>query len=138
MRDPKMLYPIKEGKYQTFTLKQFQALEFYKYGIYKCKIYRSEDININKLFRFNKMCTYTHIDLNLAKKIGLIIKIKENSQYNALIYERSDLIQGHHLFGNFVDYLFKMKQDGIEGSKAVLNCLWCTNKIKYWTYNFFK
>jgi hypothetical protein len=53
---------------------------------------------------------------------------------NALIYSRDKLLQGKQIFGDYVNLLYKYKQQGIKGSKLLLNILWgalCETKTKY-------
>jgi len=117
------MIPIKRGIFKVFTKKEFEELKFYPIGIYKCKIHKSEDDKINRLFRFNKFNKYTNISLNHAKKLGLIIDIIEDEENNALLYPRSHCLTGHEVFNSYCDFLFPLKEQKIEGAKLLLNII---------------
>ncbi|PKY63125.1 hypothetical protein RhiirA4_432961, partial [Rhizophagus irregularis] len=92
------------------------------------------------LFRAkNKRGIYTFIDLQCAKKLGLDIQLIQDGKPNALIYDREARIPGTVIFGEYVHFLFKIKnQGGIAGrvAKRVLNTLWgalCQRKRNYKT-----
>ncbi|GBC46770.2 hypothetical protein RIR_jg20855.t1 [Rhizophagus irregularis DAOM 181602=DAOM 197198] len=87
----------------------------------------------------NKRGIYTFIDLQRAKKLGLNIQLIQNGKPNALIYDREARIPGTVIFGEYVHFLFKIKnQGGVAGrvAKRVLNTLWgalCQRKRNYKT-----
>ncbi|GBC23992.2 hypothetical protein GLOIN_2v1849173 [Rhizophagus irregularis DAOM 181602=DAOM 197198] len=87
----------------------------------------------------NKRGIYTFIDLQRAKKLGLNIQLIQDGKPNALIYDREARIPGTVIFGEYVHFLFKIKnQGGIAGrvAKRVLNTLWgalCQRKRNYKT-----
>ncbi|GET55694.1 hypothetical protein GLOIN_2v1849173 [Rhizophagus irregularis DAOM 181602=DAOM 197198] len=87
----------------------------------------------------NKRGIYTFIDLQRAKKLGLNIQLIQDGKPNALIYDRDARIPGTVIFGEYVHFLFKIKnQGGIAGrvAKRVLNTLWgalCQRKRNYKT-----
>jgi hypothetical protein len=125
--DHKMLFPIKKGEFIIYDSKTFNSAEFVSYGIYKCIIYEStkkEDIYLNKLFKFSKKNTYTHIDINFAKQHKLKIELIDNGEPNALIYSKDKLIQGNTLFGPYMKYLFDLKVKDVYGAKVLTQCLW--------------
>ena len=60
-------FAIKEGEFQLISDKEFRESDaYFKYGIFRCVVKRSGDYSIDKLFRFNHINKYTHIDLNNA------------------------------------------------------------------------
>ena len=127
MADNKMLFPLKAGLYKYFTKAEFNSSKFYQYGVYNCAVSNVD----TRLFKINKSNWYTHIDLNRAKELKADIEIIENANQksNAMIYARDKLIQGHYLFGDFVSYLFSLKQsckndEEKDAVKMILNCLW--------------
>ena len=126
MTDNHMLFPLKRGTWLKYTQEEFEARKFYVYGIYRCTIYKSKDHKIDRLFRFNRDCHYTHFDLNTAKHLGLKIEMIEDDQPNVLYYSRDCLINGNSLFYKFVQMLFKLKERKIAPKrvKSILNCLW--------------
>lgn len=127
-KDPHMLFPIKRGNYHTFTQEEFQKLPFYQYGIYICNVEGK-----HRFFKRNKNNKYTHIDLNYMKTLGIKFTIDHECSPNALIYTRDKLIEGHNLFGKYIDYVGKLKMKGVAGAKNILNQLWgslCQSELK--------
>ncbi len=137
MRDNKMLFPIKHGEFKILSTVEFNELKFYQYGIYNVEIFKSDKANINKAFKYNIHNKYTHIDLTLAKNLGLKMKVQNNEKSNFLYYSREKLISGKVLFKEYIDYFFNLKQQNISGVKKLLHCLWGSlveknvKKIKY-------
>ncbi|GET67350.1 hypothetical protein GLOIN_2v1472929 [Rhizophagus irregularis DAOM 181602=DAOM 197198] len=126
-------YGRQRGKFQT--LNDFVDHRGYAlYGLFRAKISGN-----NILFRQNKRGIYTFIDLQRAKKLGLNIQLIQDGKPNALIYDREARIPGTVIFGEYVHFLFKIKnQGGIAGrvAKRVLNTLWgalCQRKRNYKT-----
>ena len=56
-------FPIREGEYKIIT----EFIGKPEYGIYHCIISNPQNTKC-KLFRFNPLNKYTHIDINLAKQ----------------------------------------------------------------------
>ncbi|UZO02962.1 uncharacterized protein OCT59_023375 [Rhizophagus irregularis] len=114
-------FPIQQGKFQI--LKDFVDHRGYAlYGLFRAKV-SGNDI----LFRQNKRGVYTFIDLQQAKKLGLDIQLIQDGKPNALIYDREARIPGTVIFGEYVHFLFNIKnQGGVAGrvAKRVLNTLW--------------
>jgi len=121
-KDPHMLFPIKRGEFFLITTDEFINKTFYQYGIYRVVI--EFDAAKKKAFRWNNNNLYTHIDLTLAKKIGLKYHIIDDGKVNALIYSRDKLVTGSQLFGQFVDLVYPLKEKGLPDAKTLLNCLW--------------
>ncbi|GET52855.1 hypothetical protein GLOIN_2v1472929 [Rhizophagus irregularis DAOM 181602=DAOM 197198] len=126
-------YGRQRGKFQT--LNDFVDHRGYAlYGLFRAKVSGN-----NILFRQNKRGIYTFIDLQRAKKLGLNIQLIQNGKPNALIYDREARIPGTVIFGEYVHFLFKIKnQGGVAGrvAKRVLNTLWgalCQRKRNYKT-----
>ncbi|GBC34018.2 hypothetical protein GLOIN_2v1472929 [Rhizophagus irregularis DAOM 181602=DAOM 197198] len=124
-------YGRQRGKFQT--LNDFVDHRGYAlYGLFRAKISGN-----NILFRQNKRGIYTFINLQRAKKLGLNIQLIQDGKPNALIYDREARIPGTVIFGEYVHFLFKIKnQGGIAGrvAKRVLNTLWgalCQRKRNY-------
>jgi hypothetical protein len=120
MLDNHFTVPIKKGELKTLTEKEFNELKFYQIGIYRCKI----EVPSNKLFRHHPKNHYTQIDLRRAKELGYKMKIIVDGKPNFLYYARDKVMLGCHVFKEYVDLLFKMKEDNIEGAKEILNNLW--------------
>ena len=126
-------FPIRQGKFQT--LKDFVDHRGYAlYGLFRAKVSGN-----NILFRQNKRGVYTFIDLQRAKKLSLNIQLIQDGKPNALIYDRDARIPGTVIFGEYVQFLFKIKnQGGVAGhvAKRILNTLWgalCQKKRNYKT-----
>ncbi|UZO15499.1 uncharacterized protein OCT59_006919 [Rhizophagus irregularis] len=104
------------------------------YGLFRAKVSGN-----GILFRQNKRGVYTFIDLQQAKKLGLDIQLIQDGKPNALIYDREARIPGTVIFGEYVHFLFNIKnQGGMAGrvAKRVLNTLWgalCQRKRNYKT-----
>ena len=120
MKSQTLKFPIKRGEFQTID----KFGEFFQFGIYRCKITKSEDENINKLFRFNKVNYYTSISLENAKKLGLKIELIQDDRPNFLFYSRDKLITFNEVFKPFVEFMFDLKEKKVEKSKNILNILW--------------
>ena len=123
MADPHTLFPFKKGTFHIVTTTEVMEMTLIPYGIYKCQV--QIDQNAFKEFRYNTNNYYTHLDLIVAKKLGLTITMCDNGQANQLMYVRStDMLTGKQLFGKFVNLLFPLKKQGIKEVKGPLNCLW--------------
>ena len=117
---PTLKFPIKRGEF--IILDKFG--EFFQFGIYRCVIKKSDDSNINKLFKFNGNHYYTSISLEHAKKLGLDIQLIQDSKPNFLYYSREKLITFNEVFKPYVEFLFELKDKGIDKAKFILNILW--------------
>ena len=113
-------FPIREGQY--LTLKEIDVKNV-EYGIYRCTITKT-DSRLFKFFRFNPKNTYTSIDIKVAIDYGLKIEMIQNGQPNFLYYSKDKLMNGAYLFKSFVDELFELKSQKVDGAKQILNTLW--------------
>jgi hypothetical protein len=111
-----MIFPLKEGEFKYIT--DFNK-DYFEYGIYRCII-----TGTSKLFRFNFKNYYTHVDLTRAKELNLDIKLIIDDEPNFLYYSRDKCLTGSEIFGEYVNYLFNLKEQGVKGAKNILNCLW--------------
>ena len=100
------------------------ALKFYQYGIYRCKIAKSDDASINNLFRFNFENYYTHFTLNHAVILGLKIELIVDDEPNFLYYSRNKCLTCHEVFGRFIQFAYDMKERKLPFAKAIINILW--------------
>lgn len=119
-------FPIKEGEYLTMNEKDFNEMysdDFKDYSIYRCIIEKSKDKS-TKFFRFNQKNKYTHLDLQCAKEYGLNIKLIVDGKPNCLYYSKDKLMNGAYLFKKYVDELYELKIQKIDGAKDLLNILW--------------
>jgi len=70
------------GRGEFNKLENLDNLNYFQFGIYRCKISQENDNNNNKLFRFNPKNYYTHTSLEHAKCLGLKIELIIDSQPN--------------------------------------------------------
>jgi hypothetical protein len=87
-----------------------------KVGFYYCEVVKSEDENINKLFRFSTSNCYYYYDLKSAMllnlKIIMLSKKSGNGEYikNCILYtDNKSRISGYNAFNNFILDLYKDK-----------------------------
>ncbi|GBC01850.1 hypothetical protein RclHR1_43500001 [Rhizophagus clarus] len=114
-------FPIGKGKFQI--LKDFTNHQGYShFGIFRASIEKKD----TPLFRYNYHNVYTHIDLTRAKALGLQITLIQDGAPNALIYEKETQIQNRVIFGEYVDFLFKIKNQGGIASQNSQYTMGCT------------
>jgi hypothetical protein len=114
-------FPVKKGEFKYICTKELEEMEFAQFGIYRCVITPSRP---TKLFRINPRNYYTHIDIKHARELGFKIEMIEDGQSNHLYYAPDKLVLGSVLFGEFINTIFPLKQQGVKGAKQVLNFLW--------------
>lgn len=125
MASDKFMIPITEPEYRYISNDDFNAMEFVKFGLYRCVIECDEKHEHYNLFRTNSKNIYPHTCVSRAIELGLKIKITEDGQINFLYWPRSSCMNGSQIFGDFVHYLFSLKKQKIGGrSKKFLNLLW--------------
>lgn len=126
--------PLNKGKsYKVSNLLNIQ------YGFYKVKIECNNEL-FKKQFNFSKNNVYTHYSLNYAlkrqKEYDISIELDMESEYNAYLYEKKDLISTHKLFGQWYNELmeFKTKHSKNKCVKHLLSSLWgsLSKKKKYY------
>lgn len=112
--------PIKRGEF--IQLEKLQ--DILQFGIYRCIITKSDDSNINKMFRFNKSNYYCTQDIQHARELGLMVELIQDNKPNFLYYSGDKTIKSCVVFNEFVKLLFELKEQKIEGAKMILNILW--------------
>jgi hypothetical protein len=127
-------FPIERGEFNIISTDYFNNMEFFQLGIYRVKIEKSEDENINKLFRFNKYNRYTHTSLEHAKSLNLKMTLIQDKTSNFLYYSIEKRIGCNEIFGEYVSYMYdlKEKESKLKGerkkevlkAKLILNTLW--------------
>ena len=104
------LFPMKEGTEQFIKKISMKNIQ---YGIYNVKI-TCDNEDFNKIFTFNYYNYYTHYDLFFCfenkEKYGIKIKMVKDCEYNCLIYDKDDLIDGSIFFSNLYHRLTELKQ----------------------------
>lgn len=122
-----ILMPIKRGEFKKITSEEFNNIKnsFLPFGIYRCKIKQSMNRDVNKLFRFNFEDYYTHISIQHAQKLGLDIEIIEDEEPNILLYpSKTHCITSKRLLGEYINYMFDLKEKEVPRSKSILNIIW--------------
>ncbi len=118
-------YPVKQPIFKK--LQESDVDKFYPYGIYRAKIHRA-NTDVDRRFRFANENKYTHLDMKLAKRLGLKIDLIQDGGFNAMLYEK-DRRTGKDLFSNYMKYLtdlikkLKFKQSKFI-VKRIRNSLW--------------
>ena len=128
-------FPVKKGKFSCISQKEFDEYKFCSYGIYRCIVAPSNDISKDMFFRFNDRGYYTHIDLEVAKRLDLNITMCCDDEANILLYDRSTLVQSHRVFSKFVNYFYKIKHSTPKTNiaKQIVSRLWgmmCQKSIR--------
>jgi hypothetical protein len=120
--------PMKKGNFTTITQAEMDkkvANKFTpKYGIYSCKIYKS-NTRYDVLFGFNKNNQYTHEDIELAIFLNLRIEVIEKEN-NAYIYDKDSLIPMNKIFDRYIQYCYELKKQKAPYAKKFLSELWGT------------
>ena len=104
-------------KYKVITQKEFDDMEFVKFGIYRAKV-----ISNHQLYRINPENYYTHCDLQLARDLNMKIEIVK-CESNFLYYSPDKLINGNKIFKEYVSTLFPLRKKA-HCAKIILNILW--------------
>ena len=120
MTSTTLKFPIKRGEFRFY--KTFG--DFIEYGIYRCKVEKSEDENINKLFKLNFNNYYTSVDLSNAQTLGLKYNLIIDDKPNFLYWSRDKTITFYEVFENYVSILFPLKEGKVKKAKNILNILW--------------
>jgi hypothetical protein len=118
------MIPIKQGEFKI--IQKSEVEKYFPTGIYRAKIHGSDSKSLRGLFRFNSLNKYTNIDLKYAQSLGLTIELIEDGKVNALLYTREKCKTGAQCFKEFVDMLYKLRENPIIRArcKALLRCLW--------------
>jgi hypothetical protein len=123
------MFPIKRGEFYTITdkdiMKNKAGEKYYRSGIYHAKITKINN-PYNILFRLNDNNYYTHTDMNQAVRLGFSIELIQDGKANYLFYSQENMLCGKTLFRNYVDFMFKLKQEQpkLKYVKRILNILW--------------
>ena len=118
-------FPVKPGVPATLEALKPDWIE---YGLYRCEVTRPADPTVAKLFNFRSNNIYTHYDLAVAQKLGLVITMdcSRADEPNALLYPKSTRVPMRDAFKDSCAPLFKLKS--LPGApkivKRVLNSLW--------------
>ncbi|PKY23741.1 hypothetical protein RhiirB3_387460 [Rhizophagus irregularis] len=127
-------WPIGPDIFKTFSFLD----EKIPFGIYHVNIEglpKKSENQCTQLFRYNQEEFYTHYDIEIAKKIGLEVKLI-NISPNAYIFSQENLIDGKMLFEDWAKKLVSIKRKkGTAGkaAKEILVSLWgilCENPRK--------
>ena len=123
-------FPITRPNYYHFEQSKYidrDGKPFYPYGEYKAKVARTNNKNIDSLFRFSVADTYTHSDLARATDLGLVITLKDG--INCALYE-DKRIKGEELFGKYFGQILYIENkdtllpESMGIVKLIRNILW--------------
>jgi hypothetical protein len=141
------LIPFQRGIFKLMTTEEFNDCinkKIIPYGLYKVKIYKSNVYKIDRWFRFDIDNNYTSIDIKHALDLGLKMEIltidedDENLDWNVILYPRKTCLKSDEVFSNYINKLFPLKEQGVEGSKLLLSIMSGAigeiNKIKIKVY----
>ena len=112
--------PMKQGEFSI--IKEFN--DVISFGIYRVIIYKSNNKNIDKLFRFNSLNKYTHTDIYTARKLNLKIELIKDEEANALLYGSGTCTTSSVMFKNMVTILYELKRKKIPFAKEMINSIW--------------
>jgi hypothetical protein len=112
MADIAFQMPTKSGKEKIIA--ELPESKFVSFGIYRVSI-KCDDKDFKKVFTINDLNYYTSYSLKFAMKLkskfDITIKLIKDSEPNAYIYDRKDLISGNKLFGNWYHRLAELKKE---------------------------
>jgi hypothetical protein len=120
MTSSTLKFPVKRGEFKKIE----NFCEYIEFGIYRCIVNKSDDENINRLFRFNQDNYYSSIDIMNAKELNLNVELIQDDKPNFLFYSRDKLITFGEVFKTYVDLLFPLKENKVKMAKDILNILW--------------
>lgn len=112
-------FPMAEGEWSTTTIDRIYAFQNVPYGIYDVQVEYKKEYD-GSFFRYSNL--YTHVDLLIAKKLGL--KITGNDKINVYLYKTESRQNGKTLFGPTIDFLYEMKLKGMPHAKFMLASIW--------------
>jgi hypothetical protein len=125
LNEETFLIPFKQPiPYEIKSLNDAIHFEKLKYGFYRCVITRSGDEMIDRLFRFDPENEYTHIDVMMAKRLKLKIRLIKDGKPNMYYYDRDMLVTARQIFGPFILKMFELKEKKVAGAKDIINALW--------------
>ena len=115
----KKTFPIKRGEFK-FVSDEIKNKKFFPKGIFRAIVEPG-----NKVFQYNPKNKYVNDELNFAKNtLNLKVTIIEDGNYNYLEYTNDKCVQMTNIFGNYIKYVFDLKQKGVKGAKQILTIPW--------------
>jgi hypothetical protein len=111
--------PVKQGEFKIFD--DYYIKKIVPFGIYRCVI--TTDKKEQSLFKFNVDNYYTHYDITNAMQLGFDVKLIQDGQANALLYDSQSRIQGSRAFGEAIKYLYELKQK-VKYTKNIMSATW--------------
>jgi hypothetical protein len=102
--------PLSKPEYEIFDQSKYigrENVKYYPYGLYKAIIHKSNNIEIDTFSTFRDNNKSTHIDLNLARDLGLKIEhIINGNECNCALYnDKQRFVIGQHLFENYINLI---------------------------------
>ena len=130
---PDFKIPIRKGEFKYIEPEKFKKfIEIKKdkngldklnlqYGLYKCKISKSEKSDKFDEFIKSDHDVYTHFDILLAKKLGYDVELLNeniypymingnNTPFNCFLYSTNELIESNVIFSKIVKKFYDVKQ----------------------------
>lgn len=131
MKSTNSLVPVCRGVFKKILIEDFDKMKnsYFAYGLYNVKVTKSDNEKINRLFRFNeknklyKSNWYNSIDLKIAQLLKLEFHLLDEEDHNCVLYPRNKCLTGQQVFGRYVDKLYNLKKDKVDGAKTLLNKL---------------
>tara|TARA_B100000446_G_scaffold163105_1_gene163946 strand:+ start:1935 stop:3809 length:1875 start_codon:yes stop_codon:yes gene_type:complete len=131
LRNKGLFLPLTQPRFLRILNKN--KPEFFSYGIYRATISffdEEEDKEVYNLdrmkFRVNRYNYYTHLELKRALELGYNVKLIEDNEANAMVYDDpKKRVMVKTLFRDYIDKFYKIKKNkGFELSKVFLNMMW--------------
>jgi hypothetical protein len=100
-------FPYKQGKLS----KIMDTKKKLKYGVYDVKI-TTNDKNLLKIFMLNNENTYTHYEIQFLLRYKKVFKFEMeflDKEYNALVYDDTDIIESKKICSNWFINLYNIK-----------------------------
>lgn len=120
MKSISFYLPVKAPELKTFDETTFNELKFYPFGMYHCVLKGDHPFFDQRLN--DKPSWFTHYDLQLYILLNVNIKIVIDDSCNSLLYPSESRVSGKDMFGSWVDFMYKLKEEGHD-VKMILSTL---------------
>lgn len=123
------LIPFQRGIFKKMTESEFKeclSKNIIPYGLYRVEIIKSNNYQIDRWFRFDDENYYTSIDIKHALELGLTVNLLTDGDeldHNVILYPRKSCLKGDEVFKSYIDKLFPLKEQKVEGAKLLLNIM---------------
>ena len=132
-----MFFPFRKPEFKTLKMSDlniYQNMYSFKYGVYRAEV--EYDETKRKQFKWKTNNYYTNTDLMRAQTLGLEVKLIEDGEVNAMIYDQEKLIKGEKLFSEYINLFYDLKKQGVNGAKDFLNILTgaLSKRVRHYVY----